>query len=312
MSVDQTEQLAVRLLTMIKPGNCIAWIGSGLSKPAKYPGWVEIVEKLCRVCNTPYPAVNGPAEPNQLIDLAEQCKQANCTAYEGTMASEYGKPVVADRRAYFYLAQLPFKAYITTNYDPLLRDAVRAQRGKYCQYPVLHVPQIERDKTAFYIHGLARDVNNQPCGKNLVLAKSDFGKAYDDGGATANFIHSVLTTYPLVFIGCSLDEPAVNDCLNRIRRVHEQVMEAFPEAPIPQRMIFLARTLRTERQDGMIRQVRDADSELSENARYRSFGIEIVRYEMTEGDDHAEIENILERVLRMSGAPQPTGPILAL
>src|SRR5713101_499245 len=73
----------------ITASRCVAWIGSGLSVPCGYLAWEKAVEQLCTVClvGKNVPATN---DPTQLIDLAEDCRQANPDLYFATLAELYG------------------------------------------------------------------------------------------------------------------------------------------------------------------------------------------------------------------------------
>jgi hypothetical protein len=110
------------LLKAISGGDCIAWIGSGLSKLA-YPDWGTTVAALCAACMIqPFGASESPSSV-QLIDKAEECKGANLNSYETTLGTLFGGNVVETRQAYSWLMKAPFKGYVTTNFDPLLSEA---------------------------------------------------------------------------------------------------------------------------------------------------------------------------------------------
>lgn len=297
-----TDEIPSKLLTMVDGGNSIAWLGSGLSIPAGYPDWAKTVTALC---GAPRVKFSPSSDPEVLMMLAEACKAKDKTAYEKTLADLFGNVVVRERRAYRLLAKMRFKAYITTNYDPLLYEAVRDENHDCYQYPVLDVLRIGASPSAaFYVHGLARS-GGQPCGKNLVLAKSEFTEAYDDGGVVANFTQSVLTSCDVIFFGCSLDEAAVQQSLTRVQRVHDHMRRARPDAPLPQRAIMLPRQYTIKSRAGSSLRVPDRVREHNEQERFSSMNIEILRYETSGEDDHAEIEQILERVLLLSGAYRP-------
>jgi SIR2-like protein len=184
-------KLAAEILKAVSGRDCIAWIGSGLSRPV-YDDWPSAISKLFKACGVKDLDGSLPGrKSDQLIDKAEECKQANGGLYEATLADIYGRDEVKSRRAYMWLLKAPFKAYVTTNFDPLLSETAAAfeHTDLFC-YPLLEGRDLERkSKPIFYIHGHARP-NGTPSGKNLVLARSEFTKAYQ--GIVGVFVQNLL------------------------------------------------------------------------------------------------------------------------
>jgi hypothetical protein len=116
------EQIAETLHEALRGGSCVAWIGSGLSMD--YPNWQSAIGTLCGECGI---ADFGESDPSptaeQMMDKAQECKQANRDTYERTLGRLYGGPPGRTRLAYSWLVKAPFKAYVTTNFDPLLSEA---------------------------------------------------------------------------------------------------------------------------------------------------------------------------------------------
>lgn len=116
-------EIAQELLGALFGRGCVAWIGSGLSRPI-YGDWLQTVDQLCNRCGVrPFDVSIANPDAAQLIDKAEECKVANLVVYEATLANLYGKTDVVTRKAYSMLMKAPFKAYATTNHDPLLSEA---------------------------------------------------------------------------------------------------------------------------------------------------------------------------------------------
>ena len=92
-----TAQITEELLKAVSGGDCIAWVGSGLSAVA-YRGWNDAITALCDACGISRLAKYPNAD--ELIDKAEECKNADHHAYEGTLANLYGGNVTVTRLAY--------------------------------------------------------------------------------------------------------------------------------------------------------------------------------------------------------------------
>jgi SIR2-like domain len=285
-------QIAKELADAVDTDNCIAWVGSGLSL-VRYPGWRELLSQLCAVCGvSDFDPSLGEPSADQLIDKAQDCKATNDGAYKTALSDTFGANKIDTRKAYYLLFPAPFKAYVTTNSDSLLSDA--AETFGYIdvfRYPLLEPKQIELfKKPIFYIHGHARP-NGAPNGENLVLARSDFNAAYDKGGTglVTAFLQSVLLSYPIVFLGYSLSDPAVQNLLQRVHSLHVYIMTWVPGFTPKPRFAVLP----TIYSEGPPRK-RDHDAELIESKRLDELNIKILRYEPSDPKQHWEIEEILK------------------
>lgn len=298
MSTSPLDQVATELWNIIKDRDCIAWVGSGLSKlPVQtgYPDWRETVQEICRACGVSPPPVDANL-PDKLIDKAEECKIADIQAYHSTLARIFGRPVAETRAAYQWLMAIPFRGYVTTNFDPLLLDAGQVHGlVDHCAYPDLPTLKLGGSSRAiFYLHGLARH-NNTPRGENLILARSDFDIAYN--GAIRPFIDSMFRELPILFLGCRLEEPPIQEAFRRVRDIHLQIEQAYPGKPRPKRFILIPSRYREE-DDGYGGKAKTSDkgAEDSEETRFDGLGVKVIRYEVQDEQRHFEIEEILRRL----------------
>lgn len=284
-------QIVEELVGVLAREDCIAWAGSGLSLVA-YPGWRDVLSKLCSACGVAYfdPAIGAPSA-DDLIDKAQECKVTDQGAFTAVLADLFGGKVIKTRKAFYLLMRAPFKAYATTNFDPLLSDAAAVLgHSDVFQYPLLEPRRMgECVKPVFYIHGHARP-NGVASGNNLVLARSDFDAAYGKGGTgmVTPFLHSVLLSYPIVFLGCGLSEPDVQDLMRRVHLLHLNIKTSIPGFTPPPRFAVLP-VIYSDRS----RRIRDDYAELAETTRFGELDIKILRYEPADPDQHWEIEDIL-------------------
>ena len=220
---------------MIEGGNCVAWIGSGLSKDAGYPSWFEAVEKLCLNCGLQELGIFNEEPAEKLMEKAENCKSTSLDKYQGTLARLYGREVTTTRHAFYLLMKLPFRGYITTNFDPLLSTAGATFGYDLYSYPDLPLMELRGNRhPIYYIHGLAlRD--GKPRGDNLVFSRSEFKAAYEDSDILRSFLVQLLTYCSIFFIGCSLAEKPIHQVFQRVHRIHTQIQSETPEARLPQR-----------------------------------------------------------------------------
>jgi hypothetical protein len=94
-----------------------------------------------------------------LIDKAEECKLANQDAYHGYLANKFGRMLGVTEQL-LLLMRLPFKAVVTTNFDPQLNELATTKEGFELQaYPGLDARRLwsgeqTGDVPVFYIHGI--------------------------------------------------------------------------------------------------------------------------------------------------------------
>jgi hypothetical protein len=290
-------QIASKLNQLIKDRYYVLWAGSGLSIPAGYPDWVKTLEELCLACKVQY-LISQERSAEYIIAKAEECKNADVRAYKKTLADLFGRPVVSTRNAYLLLMKLPFKGYVTTNFDPLLLEAAALSKyNNIYSYPSLNYGMLYEDECpVFYIHGLARH-GDEPIGDNLVLASSDFDEAYD--GNVRNFLESLLTFDPILFLGCRLEEPSIKATFQRVHKIHSKIQETHG-IELPERYILLPRHLEEEERS------QDAINS-TEEERFQAMGINTIRYTLHD-DSYWEIERILKYMLEMRGDIKPLVP----
>jgi hypothetical protein len=199
----------------------------------------------------------------------------------------FGHDVAPDRLAYHLIAGLAFKGYITTNFDPLLATAADLEglRQVYA-YPHLPVAALGADeRPIYYIHGRAHPAIGAD---ELVFARDDFMAAYDDPGVVKGFLLQVLSYFPLIFVGCQLNEPEVQDALRRaeivIRELGKQGMTS------PGRLILLPK------EEGS-----RADEE---DERYGLLNIRVLRYHTENPAMQWELDRALREVLRLIREPE--------
>jgi hypothetical protein len=153
----------------------------------------------------------------------------------------------------------------------------------------------------FYLHGLARR-NDEARGDNLVLARTDFDVAYN--GSVRIFLDSLLLSYPILFLGCSLAEPAVHEAFRRVHKVHDQIRREYKEMEPPKRYALLPARTRTSREVTLeVKNERDFDSENTENERFSELSVRVLRYNLNNPQQHYEVEEILEKLCALYNKP---------
>jgi len=192
------------LKDVISAGDCVAFLGAGVSMP-DYPDWRDLVAKLAKVCG-----VQEPPKPQaSLKELAEQARRTDEGAYWDVLHYEFQNrkcPETAYR--YHMLARIPFKAYLTTNFDPLILDILKLHRNiAFCEYPWLPTERLcESPGVVFYLHGRMRPSKAPANHPEIILTESDFKEAYDGASKLPHLLNAALTEHDVCFLGCGLQD----------------------------------------------------------------------------------------------------------
>lgn len=238
-----------------------------------------------------------------LLDKAEECKTANMARYKQTLGRLYGASKPTSPKAFGLLMKLPFRGYITTNYDPLLNEAAASasERKRELQvFPIIYSGNIDSMVNVFYIHGMATAT-----GDNLILARSDFDSAYKQGvGPVHALLFNVLMFKPIVFVGCTLKEPDMKEVFKRVRDIQEEIKTTYPKKQFPQRRALLPfryedneNSINPHGHEGQMPK-RDEKEENAEYERFSEMGIKIVRYDPHDPPMHMSIQEILEQLCK--------------
>jgi hypothetical protein len=271
--------------------DCVAWIGSGLSIDCGYPSWEAAIRELCDACIEGKADIPPSLVADDWLEWAEQCKRANREQYVKTLGRLFGDSPYTIRATYSHLVTYPFRFLITTNFDPCLETACGHNN------PVITYPQLPllgaAHHTSVYLHGKAR-WSAKVDASNLVLAKSEFAKAYSPNRSfLPGALQQLMIGHRVLFIGCRLQERLLRETFKRIKRIQESC------AISPKRRMILLPDVQDERQSD------------EENAYMVSLGIEILRYPLDDIEDkrpsanpHRLLDVILERVglMRRRGA----------
>jgi hypothetical protein len=290
-------QISQELRDTILGGKCIAFIGSGLSSGC-YDGWTDLVNGLCQACGSGY-RVTAESPAQHLLDGAQAAKDRNRGAYFKYLADHFGRPASFASLTYDIVLSLPFKCYLTVNFDPLLalkaRMVPRSRDLRPRAYPALDRGDMPGG-SIHYLHGLIEE-NKEVVDGSIVLARDEFTEAYDDGSALTHMLVRTFENDPVVFIGCLLREPAMlrvfDICKrNQKKRIEISLKKGNPPGTPPQRFIFLPR-FEVKTEPGMDQNAATDRRVAEEESRYRSMEINPHWYSAAERD-HSSLRYILE------------------
>lgn len=289
MKENEISNIVEKLYRVIDSKECFLWIGSGISISSGYPEWEEFIKELCKKCEVKYVAFKSDRSKN-LQNLAEKCKKNDEDIYYQTIIDKFGVQKTSIEKYLNKIAALPFKAYITTNYDYLLYDALHTTNKGDCKkftYPLLPLTSIGKNKV-YHIHGSVEQFCSIDDIKDkIVLSSSEFDNAYN--GNVEIFLDEILTYHPVLFVDCGLDEDSIQSLLQRTRERSKTIIgiENRNQSEKPPQRYFLKSKFQREPED-------------EDKFLYKQ-GIEIINlyYTKTNRDDHTAINEIFYDLFKL-------------
>ncbi len=203
------------LVSYLREGRCVLFVGAGLSRPAGYPGWGDLMKQV----------VDGTSEilgdaargdeldalmsRGQFIDVADQCRTLLGRIYFGRLLrSLLARQVAPPEATHRAIVGTPYACIVTTNFDTLLEDAF----ARWSDFGIPKAPtgmELSQHGTllldgAFFIlkaHGTIHDDNS------MVFTSEDYRRITHANPAFQAVMSSLLLTHAVLFVGYSLSDP---------------------------------------------------------------------------------------------------------
>jgi hypothetical protein len=199
-----------QLESIIRGGNALAFVGSGVSKHAGYPLWKELVKELAHSAGISLEERDLDSDGTRLVEIVQMCKDRLTESRYYEELRRIFEPSVRDPYSLMHvqILEMPFVSFPTTNIDNchvLAKDNVRNRpiAKDWDVYPVFAIDRL-RERRILYIHG---KVENDDRIKSVILAKSEYENAYKlNGGGAREFLLYALRRFDCVFIGYSMND----------------------------------------------------------------------------------------------------------
>lgn len=268
-------------------GNCVLFVGSGLSLTAGYPTWDKLILTMFERCGIEVESIASLSVDDKLVKL-DEARESDPVAYEATLQSLFGRPASVIPRTYIYLAKLPFSSYITVNYDPLLATACLNEKEdrNVLRYPNLR-PQEVNEESIQHLHGFIGEDGDVDL-NDLVLGRRSFQEAYEGhrGHSLQALLQTAFVHYPILFVGCGLSEPPIRFLFQWLRGFISEIEQKSGESG-PTHYILRNTILKRENQK------RDRESEKVKEKDFESMGITTVWYDKDD-EEHSSLIRIFE------------------
>ncbi|MDC0708725.1 SIR2 family protein [Stigmatella sp. ncwal1] len=202
------------LIRYIQQSRCVVFVGAGLSAGAGLPTWrrllLDVIDEV--VASLPDGA-QYEAELKQLVDqgklleVADYCKEQLGAAHHQFLTGRLRGDTTPLSPAHLQVMQLPFSAWVTTNYDKLLERAYSEVKGGFPKTlthkdtDALGLLLFEGGPFILKAHG---DIDRP---ETVVLTSRDYSEIIHANPAFNEVFTSLLLTKALLFVGFSLSDP---------------------------------------------------------------------------------------------------------
>jgi hypothetical protein len=271
------------LVDSISSGDCVAYIGSGVSAAAGYPTWetllktlVEQVRQRHLLSDTALAEVEHSLVRERFPEVAEylnlvqhqKLSELVCDVFRTRRGMDDGTRGESGSRVrptaiHYALTRIPFSLAITPNYDDLLEVAYTTS-----DIPprVEHARDFESSairtlNQGFYIFRTHGELNHSD---TLILTAAHFRGMIHGNPRFRQFLKALLMTKTFFFVGTSLRDPDLMSAIEELAADYGHIRKHYALLP-----------------------TREAP-ELRSESLSRSLGIEVIRYEWDESGSHAE------------------------
>jgi Sir2- and TIR-associating SLOG family/SIR2-like domain len=197
-------------LAEIEAGNAAIFAGAGLSVPAGFVNWADLIRPLAEELHLDI------EKESDLVAVAQfhvNANQQNRHALHAAIVSAFSanNPPTTNHKL---LARLPITTYWTTNYDKLIETALK-DAGKIVDVkwavPQLANTQPRRDAIVYKMHG---DVDRPD---EAVATRDDYERYASERGAFISALAGDLVSKSFLFVGFSFTDPNLEQVLARVR-----------------------------------------------------------------------------------------------
>jgi hypothetical protein len=207
---DDIKGFVANFLAEIEAGNAAIFAGAGLSAPAGFVDWANLIRPLAEELHLD---VDKESDLVAVAQFHVNANHQNRHALHSIIVNAFSadNSPTANHRL---LARLPITTYWTTNYDKLIETALK-DAGKIVDVkwavPQLANTQPRRDAIVYKMHG---DVERPD---EAVVTRDDYERYASDRGAFVNALAGDLVSKSFLFVGFSFTDPNLEHVLARVR-----------------------------------------------------------------------------------------------
>lgn len=216
----------VDLIKTIREGRCVAFVGAGFSQPSM-PGWVELLRSLAA-------RIEEPAERRQLEawlkpdDLGSRDLEGIGARLHKLLGDAFpstlreiitSREIVEETKKRVSLLEgIPFRAVLTTNFDPVLPRGEVPSPSAYAEIltsearPWWHQAHWASRGSSFAhllkLHGQLEDADSDA---GLVFTTRSYRQLVHQTPGYRAFLRALFATHPVLYLGFSFTDAYINE-----------------------------------------------------------------------------------------------------
>jgi len=211
------------LADKIDQGNCVVFVGAGLSQGAGLPGWPGLLRQMLDWGEEHGVDLSDRAElekcikDGELLMVAEEMrKRLGKNDFREFMVGVFRKPNLEPTDAHNLLPKIPFAAALTSNYDTLLETAYTISSGgiprvfTHEDYPELSAAPRDNEFYVLKVHGTIDRI------ETIILGQSDYRELIHDNQACQSYLRNLFLNKTVFFIGFGLTDPDLMLLLDKL------------------------------------------------------------------------------------------------
>lgn len=260
------------LIESVAKGNCVLFVGSGLSVSAGMPSWARLLGQFVKEGEDGGLVQNGDdlraeIDEGRFLEVAEYARlRLGPSVYSRVLRRAFSAPAEPTKN-HEAIVDTRYRGVITTNYDKILETAYTLKWRRpprtitWCESAPLGTVLYDKEFFIFKLHG---DIMNP---ESIILTRRDYDEIMFRSPHVRTVLQAVLLTSTLLFVGYSISDPDF-----------EMVMSEVP-------LLFGGSTATSY---ALLHDVSDA---VVENYRNR-MNVHVISY--SPEDDHAAVTGALE------------------
>jgi thiamin-phosphate kinase len=193
------------LIDEIRKGNCVLFIGAGLSIGAGLPSWEKLIRPLASEINL--------EKDVSLLKVAQYYEnKSGRHALISKILDALDTTHIEPSNSHNILVDLPINTWITTNYDDLLeRTLIYKKRQHRVVIYNQNLPYISADKISLIkMHGDVRDQSS------IIITENDYRNFFKENSLVTTKLANLITEKTFLFVGYSIQDPDFNQLHDEI------------------------------------------------------------------------------------------------
>lgn len=200
----------------ISKGNVFAFIGSGCSSKLFYPGWDELLckieDKVLNKADIEIYKYSEKCTKDKLWYAEKLVTTIGDDKFHELIKDIFQPPRIMNSSFHRNLVNIPFRHYLTTNYDTLLEIASKGSNfplSDFCWndkerlnefFQGIHEDGHQLAKYVLHLHGRF----DRP--DSIILTERDYMKMYFEQETFNKILWSIISSFRMCFIGFALED----------------------------------------------------------------------------------------------------------